>query len=199
MRDLDGEVAVVADNAGGELGGGGVEFVELPLREGRIEPGHAAAGDGAEASWDDDAESMEDTAAIAVGTAVVEPEDAEGQASIDHGGEFFRADAEDGPGGLAFGENAAGVGGPEAVLEVHGGAESFGSPAWEVRGERLLEGAEVAAAGGITRCSGAEVRVRDEGEGLGFRLAEAPGFKAERLAARLNGGNSADKVLLVGP
>jgi hypothetical protein len=35
MGELDVEVAVVSDGACSEFAGGGVEFVKLPLREGR--------------------------------------------------------------------------------------------------------------------------------------------------------------------
>ena len=76
------DVAVFAGGAGGEFGGGGVEFVELPLREGWVEPGHAGAGGGGEACGDDDAESVKDTAAVRVLAAVVEPENAEGEGTV---------------------------------------------------------------------------------------------------------------------
>jgi hypothetical protein len=69
----------------------------------------------------------------------------------------------------------------------------------EVRSERLLEGAEVAAASRIARGSGTEVGVGDKGQGLWFGLAEAARLKAKRLAARLDGGNCADEIFLVGP
>ena len=199
VRELDGEVAVVPDGAGRELGGGGMEFVEFPLGESGVEPGDASARGGGASSWDDDAKAMKNAAAIAVGATVIEPEDAEGEGAVDGVGEFLRANAENGPGGLAFRQNAAGVGGAEAVLEVHGGAEAFRDPAGEVRGEGLFEGAKVAAAGGIARGGGAEVWIGDEGEGLGFGLSEAAGFKPERLAARLDGGDGTDQVFLVGP
>src|ERR1700691_2622150 len=134
VGELDSEVAVVTDGSLGEFCGG-VEFVKFPLREGRIHPGETRAGSGSETLGDDDAESVEKAAAVAVFAAVVEPEDAKGEDAVDDGGWFLRSDADDGPGGLAFDEDAACVGGAEAVLEIHGGPEGFGGQAGEVGGE----------------------------------------------------------------
>jgi hypothetical protein len=196
---LDGEVAVVSDGGGREFGGGGAEFIKLPLGEGGVEPGHAGAGSCGKAGGDDDAESMHDAAAGGVFTALFEPENAEGEGAIDDGGWFFGADADDGPGRLAFGEEAASIGGAEAVLGIHGGTERFGRPARKLRREGLLEGAQITAAGSIARGGGAEVGIGDEGEGLRFGLAEAMGFEAEGIAARLDGGDGADEIAVLGP
>jgi len=199
VGELDGLVAVVGDGGGGEVVGGGVELEEFPLGEGGVEPGHAGAGGGGGAGGDDEAESVEDATPVAVGAAVVEPEDAEGEGAVDGGGGFVGADAEDGPGGMAMGEDPAGVGGSEAVFEVHGGAEGVGDEGGEGGGEGLLEGAEVAAAGGIAGGGGAEFGVGDEGKGLRLAMAEAEGFEAEGIAAGLDGGDGADEIFFVGP
>lgn len=214
MGKLDVEVAVGGGGAGSELAGGGAELEELPLSESGVEPGHAGAGDGGAAGGDDDAESVKKAVAGGVLAAEVEPEDAKGEGSVDGGGRFFGTDTDDGPGGFhpatrsprvlgargpALGEDAAGVGGAKAVLEVHGGPEGGGGPAGEVCGEGLLEGAEVVAAGGVAGGGGAEVGTGNEGERLRLGLAEAAGFETEGVAAGLKRGDGADEVALGGP
>lgn len=64
---------------------------------------------------------------------------------------------------------------------------------------RACSRAEVAAAGGVAGGGGAEFGVGDEGEGLRLAVAEAAGFEAEGIAARLDGGDGADEIFLVGP
>jgi hypothetical protein len=196
---LNVEIAVFAGRAGGEFGGGGVEFVEFPLRESWVEPGHAGAGGGGEPGGDDDAKSVEEASAIRVLSTIVEPENTEGEGTVDAGGRFFGADSNDGPGGLTFSEDAACVGGAEAVFEIHSGAKGVGGPAWEMGSEGPLEGAEIATAAGIAGGGGAKFRIGDEGEGLRLALAEAMGFEAEGIAAGLGRGDSADEILVVGP
>jgi hypothetical protein len=63
----------------------------------------------------------------------------------------------------------------------------------------LLEAAEIAAAAGIAGGSGAEFGIGDEGEGLRLALAEAMGFEAKGIAARLGSGDGTDEILIVGP
>ncbi len=78
-----------------------VEFVELPLREGAVERGDTGAGEFRCAGWNDDLERLKVAASIAMGAAVMEPEDAEGEDTVDGGLRLAGVDSDDGAGVLA--------------------------------------------------------------------------------------------------
>ena len=182
-----------------ELFGGLIEFPELPLGGGGIEPGEAGEGEGRHAAGDDELEALIEAAAAAGLATVVQPENAEGEDAVDGGLRLFVVDGDDGPGFLALYEGAAGVGGAEGFFEVHRGAEGFGFEIGEVAEEDALEQAEVFDAGGFAGGGSAAVFVGSEFEGLGLGLAEAMGAEAEDAVAGVRGADAADEVAVFAP
>ena len=116
---------------------------------GVVEPGHAFGGGAPRAGRNNDLEAAEVAARIAVLAAVVEPENAEGENAVDHGGGLGLAHADDRIGSRAFEQAAAHVGGAEAVLEIHGRAQAVDFGADEVARQHALEQALIVAAGGV--------------------------------------------------
>src|ERR1700688_1833770 len=129
-----------------EVFGGLIEFVELPLGGGGVEPCEPGEGEGRFAAGEDELEALEETSAGAGLAAVMQPENAEGKDAIDGGLRLFVVDGDDGPGFLALDEGSASVGGAEGFFEVHGGAEGVGLPVGEAAQEDAVEDAEVPGA-----------------------------------------------------
>ena len=198
MDEAGGEVALVVGVAAFEVFGALVELVELPCGGRAFEPGHAREGEGGGALGDDEFEAFDD--AFGGGFAAeLQPEDAEGEDAVDGGGRLVFVDGDDGPGFLAADEQAAGVGGPEAALEVHGGAEGVGGVVGEGAEEGALEDFEVTRAGLLAGGGGAAVAVAGDFEQGGFGLAEFEDGEAEGLVAEFGGDDAADEVALVAP
>jgi len=129
---------------------------------------------------------------------IVRAKNAEGEGAIDDGGWFFGADADDGPGRLAFGEEAASIGGAKLCSRSMAERKDSGV-SQETASRGPARGAQITAAGKYRARWGCGSRDRDEGEGLRFGLAEAMGFEAEGIAARLDGGDGADEIAVLGP
>jgi len=193
------EVAGVAEVDGGELFTALVEGEELEVGGGVVEPGHAFGGGAPGSGGDDDLETAEMAAGVAVLTAVVEPKDAEGENAVDDGGRLSLCNADDGVGSGAAEEAAADVGGAEAVFKVHGRAEGVNLGADEVAGEHALKQALIVAAGGVAGGGGAAVAGGDEFEGLGLGRAHAAGDEAQAGSALLDLDDGADEVTLLAP
>ena len=197
VDEAGGEVAVVGGVAEGEGFFALVQLPELPGR-GIAEPGHAREGEGGGAGGDDESEA-EDGAAGGGCAVQLQPEDAEGEDAVDGGGQLFGVDRDDGPGLLTLDEEAAGVGGAEALLEVHGGAEACRLCLGELAQEGAFEDLDEAGAGGFAGGRGAAFAVAGELEQGGFGVAELEDLEAEGMGARFGGYDAANEVAGVAP
>ena len=90
-------------------------------------------------------------ARIAVLAAIVEPENAQGKDAVDDGSRLRSADADNRIGRSSLEQAAAHIGGAEAVLQIHGGAQAVDLGAEEVTREHALKKVLVVAAGRVAR------------------------------------------------
>jgi len=132
MDEASGEVSMVGWIARGEVFGLLVELEQLEVCYARVEPGEARKGGGGGAARKNKAQAPVEAALARGGrggviAAVLQPEDPDGENAVDGGLGFGRVNGDDGPGFLTPGEGAAGVGGTEGALEIHGGAKALGA------------------------------------------------------------------------
>jgi hypothetical protein len=83
VDEVDFEIAVVGEVEGEQGLVALVDLVDLPVGEGRVEEGHAEAGNFGRACGDDDFEAFVVAADGGIFAAVREPEDAEGEYAVD--------------------------------------------------------------------------------------------------------------------
>ena len=131
--------------------------------------------------------------------AVLKPKETDSENAVDGGLRLGAVDGNDGPGVLSAGEASAGVAGAEGALEIHGGAEAFGTVVGEFGKKDACEKAQVTLAGGVAGGGCAEVLVGGEVERLGARLAESLGGKAERARAGCDCEDATDEVAFCRP
>ena len=117
------EVALVGGVELGEVFGGGVELIEVPLSGVGVEPGEAAEGELRRTLRKDELEALVEAATGGLLPAGLEPEDTQSEDAVDGGLRLLLVDGNDGEGLVAFDERPTGVGGAEGLFEVHGGAE----------------------------------------------------------------------------
>ncbi len=199
VEEMGGEVAVVGGFAEFEGFVGLVEFVELPPGCAGVEPRETREGKRGCSAGNDEPQALIDTASGARLAAVMKPEDAEGEDAVDGGLGFFFVDGDDGPGLLALDERAAGVGGAEGFLEVHGGAKGLGVPVGEFALEDTVKDTEIFGPGGFAGGRGAAVLVGGDLEGLGFGLSEAMRGEAQDSVAEGGGGETTDEIAILAP
>ena len=176
-----------------------VESEKRKIRGGVVKPCHALGGSAKCACGNNDFETAEVAARLGVLAAVVEPEDAESENTVDDGCGFSCADADDGIGGSSLEQAAAHIGGAEAVLEIHGRAQAVDFRPEELAGEHALEEAEIVAAGGVAGRGSAAVAGGDELEELRLRGAHAAGCQAQGMRARLGANDGANQVAFFAP
>ncbi len=181
-----------------------VEFEELKVRDVGVEPGEAGEGCRGGSAREDEAQApveahFAERGCGGVIATVLQPEDPDGEDAIDGGLGFGGVDGDDGPGLLTPGEHAAGVGGAEGALEIHGGAKAFGAEVRKGAEEDAVKQAEVALAGGLPIGGSAEAFVGDEIEVLGAGPAEALGGETQGVGSRGDAEDAANEVAIVGP
>ncbi len=86
VDEAGAEVALIGRVTCGELFGLLVEFVELPLGGGGIEPREAREGERGRAAREDELEALVEAAAGGLLAAGLQPKDAEGEDAVDGGG-----------------------------------------------------------------------------------------------------------------
>jgi hypothetical protein len=103
----------------------------------------------------------------------VHPENPEGESGVYGGLGFFRADAENGEGGLALAENGAGIDRAAGVFEIGAVADGFEFEAGKFARQGAFEDLFVAAADGTEGGGAALVAVGGDFEDGGLGLTEA--------------------------
>ena len=116
-----------------------IEGEELEVGGGVVEPGHSLGRRSPDSGVDDDLESAEVTAAVAVLTAMIEPENAESENAVGDRGGFCFTYADDCVSGGSAKQTAAHISRAETVLQVHRRTESIYLGADEAAGEDPLE------------------------------------------------------------
>ena len=134
----------------------------------------------------DDFESAEVPSRIALLTAVVEPENAEGENAVDCGGRLRFADANDRFSSGAPQQPAAHIRGPETMFQIHGRAKAVDLRAKKGAREDAFEKPLVVAPRGVARGGGAPVTVRDKFKSLRLRSSHPSRQDAQGLRAVLN-------------
>ena len=193
------EVAGVAEVDGSELFTALVKSEQFKICGGVVEPGHALGGGAPCARGDDNFEAAEVAARVRVLAAVVEPENAEGENAIDDGGGFRCAHANYGMGRGSLEQASADVGGTEAVLEIHGGAQAVDLRAQEMPCEHAIEEALIVAARGVAGSGSAAVAGGNKIEELRPGRAHLARGQTQRLRAWLHSDDSAHEVALLAP
>src|ERR1700739_510495 len=201
VHEARGLVAAVTKVDGLKFFAALVEREELKIGGGVVEPRHAlgrgakgapppqrrrpVAGDPG-ASGNDDLESPEVTACVALLAAMIEPEDAEGEDAVDGGCGFCCAYANDGFSSGAAEQVSANVGGTEAVLKVHSGTKAVDFGAKESASEDALKQGLIVAAEGVAGGGGAAIAGGDQFEGLQLCDAHTPRHHAQKLRTLFN-------------
>ena len=116
-----------------------VERKKLKVGGGVIQPGHALRRRSPRPGWNDDLEPAKVPPPVAVLAAVVEPQNPQGKNAVDRGRGFGLAHADDRLGRRAAQQPSAHIGGAEAVLQVHGRAQSIHFGADEGSGQHALQ------------------------------------------------------------
>ena len=133
------QVAGVAEVNGLQFFAALVQGKKLEVCRGMIEPGHSLGRRSPDSGVDDDLESAEVTAAVAVLTAMIEPENAESENAVGDRGGFCFTYADDCVSGGSAKQTAAHISRAETVLQVHRRTESIYLGADEAAGEDPLE------------------------------------------------------------
>ncbi len=193
------QVAGVAEVDWGELFAALVESEDFKIGGGVVEPGHALCCRAPCARGNDNFETAEVAASVGVLAAIVEPENAEGENAVDDGSGFGGAYANHGMGRGSLEQTAAHVGGTEAVLEIHGGAQAVDLAAHEMPREDALEQALIIAARGVAGGGGAAVAGRSNLEELRPGRAHLARGQAQALRAWFHLDDGAHQVALVAP
>jgi hypothetical protein len=115
-----------------------VESKHLKIGSSMVEPGHALGGGAPCACRNNHLERAEVAAAVGFLTAVVEPENAERENPVDHGGRLGLADSDYSFGGSAAQQASANVCRAEAVFEVHGRTQAVHLGAYEAARENTV-------------------------------------------------------------
>ena len=176
-----------------------VERVELKIGGCVIEPGHPLGGGAPRSSGHDDLEPAKVTASVRVLAAVIEPENSKCENAIDHRCRLCLAHADDGICAGAAQQAAAHIGGPEAVLEVHGRAQAINLGTDKTAGKHALQKFLKIAAGRIASRGGAAIARGNQLKRLRLGRAHAPHRKAQALRPLLQAHNGAHQVALFAP
>lgn len=151
----------------GQFLGALVEKEELKVGDSAVEEGDAPGRGAACARRDDDLEHAKVAAAVGVLATVVQPEDAEGENTVDGCGRLLRANADDSLGNCAAQQTPAHIGRTKAVLKVHRVAKALDFRFREVALEKALQQAQVVAAGCVAGRRRTTVTSGDEFKSLG--------------------------------
>ena len=130
---------------------------------------------------------------------MLKPKQTDGEDAVNGGLGLAGVDGDDGPGLAAVDERAAGEGGTEGVLEIHGGAEAGGVFVGKGADDGALELPEEEPAAALVGGGGANLTAGRELEDVCARLSEASGGKAENVATGRGRDDAADGVARVGP
>src|SRR5580658_1725866 len=159
-----------------DLGQGVVAFVEFeqaPLGGGGVEVGHALADEPGTAWRNKQPQAFAQELARGGMAAGFEPEDGEGQRSVDGSLSFGAVDSEHAECRLALAEQSAGVDGAEGVFQVDGGGQTRDGEAGKMAIESTAQLSFVAGASDFPGGGRTAVALTADFEFCGTRLAEA--------------------------
>jgi len=171
----------------------------LEVRGSMIEPRHSFRGCAPGTGRQDHLETAKVATRMTLFSALIEPENAEGEYAVNHGAGLGLAYSDNGVGCGAFEEATADVGRAEAVLEVHGGTHSIDFRSEEAAGQDALKQALVVAARCVAGCGGASVAGGHKLKGLRFGCAHAASHQAQTLRTLLQVDYGADEVAFIAP
>ena len=154
MHKAHFQVALVRCIEGGHFFVAFAYLVELPLRQVAVEPCHACPGGGAASRRQEDFKSLAHSFGDAVLPAIGQPQDSQGEDAIDGGHAFFGVHPDQGPALLPAHQKAPGIGGAEAVLQVHRGTQAFQFVLVEVTSEQAFEQPQIPGSAKLAGCRG---------------------------------------------
>ena len=193
------QVAGVAKIDRGQILAAFIEGEELEVGSGVIHPSYAFRGRTPATARHNYLQSAEVAAYVAVLTAIVEPQDAEGEDAVHRGGGFRFADGDDRVGGGSFQQPAANIGRAEAVLQVHRRAEAVNFRSDKGPGKSPLQQPLIRASGRVACGGSPAIAGGHQFERLRFGRSHAPRHHAQALRARLHAQHGADDIPFLAP
>ena len=175
------------------------DFIEFPLREIAIQPGHTRPRGAAASGRQQNLESLADSPAGAMLAAVGEPEDAQSEHTIDGRLALLGVDSNERPALLPAHQQASRIRGAKAVLQIHRRAQALHFVFVEMAGEQPLQQTEILGPAERTGCRRPLIAVLYDLQRLRPLGPQTAHQDAQRLLARFHTHYRADHVPLFGP
>lgn len=130
---------------------------------------------------------------------MVEPENAQGKDAVDGGGGLRLSYADDGLCRDAAQQASTGVGGAEAMFEVHGGAHAVDLGVQELAAQDAFEETQVIAPGAVARGGRRAVAGGQDLQGLRLGGSHLASGEAKAAGTAFESDDGAEQILLVAP